>query len=387
MEFSVDAINHLEKFAIECPFCPSVALYFKITLIVCLSSFMIVTAYSFLHFRLIKKEIEYCKLLNALGVMDEEIRLSLRAVSQEYALGDYWIPVTFATAVCVLGFYSLLFGADMVSEHYGKPNMLLTGMVMKSTDEMQELRWQSQLVLCLAFTGAFIWSAQNIIRRLITGDLTPGTYYSSALRMVFASLVSLMLSYTLETLPTAGYTRESLPVIAFLSGMLPDNTFTYLKERVSTFIKTGMKMSHDLPLEMIEGINVFHKLRLSEVGIDNAQNLAEANLIELVLKTPFNPSQLIDWIAQAKLYVYFKDNIDRLRALGIRTVFDLHSLCDDEEGLALLAEEGKISKVGLNVVCGRLKDDETTLRLFGFRRKLSAMEYVYQTKGQDHLTG
>jgi hypothetical protein len=348
---------------------------------------MIVTAYSFLHFRLKKKEMEYCELLNALGVMDKEIKLSSRAVSQEYAIGDYWLPVTFATAVCVLGFYSLLFGADMVSGHYGKPNMLLTGMVMKSTDEMQELRWQSQLVLCLAFIGAFIWSAQNIIRRLIAGDLTPGTYYSSALRMVFASLLSLMLSYTLETLPTAGYTRESLPVIAFLSGMLPDNTFAYLKERVSTFIKTGMKMSHDLPLEMIEGINVFHKLRLSEVGIDNAQNLAEANLIELVLKTPFNPSQLIDWIAQAKLYVYFKDNIDRLRALGIRTVFDLHSLCDDEERLALLAEEGKISKVGLNIVCGRLKDDETTLRLFEFRRKLSAMEHVYQTKGQDHLTG
>jgi len=181
----------------------------------------------------------------------------------------------------------------MVSTSYGKPNMLLTGMVMKSPDEMQALRWQSQLVVCLAFTGAFIWSAQNIIRRLITGDLTPGAYYSAALRIVFASLLSLMLSYTLETLPTAGYTRELLPAIAFISGMLPDNTFRYMKERISTFIETGMKASHDLPLEMIEGINVFHKLRLGEVGIDNAQNLAESNLIELILKTPFNPSQLI----------------------------------------------------------------------------------------------
>jgi hypothetical protein len=59
---------------------------------------------------------------------------------------------------------------------------------------------------------------------------------------------------------------------------------------------------------MIEGINVFHKVRLGEVGIDNVQNLAEANVIGLLLKTPFNPSQLIDWIAQAKLYLYFKDD-------------------------------------------------------------------------------
>lgn len=383
----MDPIKPLAKFAIDCPLCPSATLYFKIVLIVCLSSFMVVTAYSFLHFRLKRKEMEYSELLNVLGVGDEEIRLSSRAVSQEYALGDYWLPVAFATIVCLLGFFSLFFGADMVSTSYGKPNMLLTGMVMKSPDEMQALRWQSQLVVCLAFTGAFIWSAQNIIRRLITGDLTPGAYYSSALRIIFASLLSLMLSYTLETLPTAGYTRELLPAIAFISGMLPDNTFRYIKERISTFIETGMKTSHDLPLEMIEGINVFHKLRLGEVGIDNAQNLAESNLIELILKTPFNPSQLIDWIAQAKLYVYFKDNIDSLRALGIRTVFDLHSLCDNEEYLALLAEESKISKMNLTIVCGRLKNDETTLRLFEFRRKLSGMEQVYQATGQDHVTG
>jgi hypothetical protein len=30
---------------------------------------------------------------------------------------------------------------------------------------------------------------------------------------------------------------------------------------------------------MLEGTNAFHRIRLSEAGIDNAQNLAEANII------------------------------------------------------------------------------------------------------------
>src|SRR6266487_5574137 len=79
----------------------------------------------------------------------------------------------------------------------------------------------------------------------------------------------------------------------------------------------------DLPLEMIEGINIAHKIRLNEIGIDNAQNLAEANLLELLIRTPFKPRLLIDWIGQARLYIYFKNDIVNLRKSGIRTIIDL----------------------------------------------------------------
>lgn len=375
----MSTISYINKFAVEHPFDHSATFYFKVALIACLSGFVVVTAYSFLHFRLRKKELEYAKLLNILGASEQEIKFSSRTVSQEYAIGDYWLPVAFTTFVCILGFHSLLFGADMVSENYGKPNMLLTGMFWGEPDKMQELRWQSQLVLSLAFAGAFLWSAQNIIRRLVAGDLTPNTYYSSALRMVFASTLSLMLSYLLETLPGASSTRESLPFIAFMSGMLPDNTFSYLKERLSSIIGSGKQTAHDLPLEMIEGINVFHKLRLSEAGIDNAQNLAEANLIDLVLKTPFNPNQLIDWIAQARLYVYFKDDMGKLRALGVRTAFDLNALFTDDDQLTHLANEATISKTSLNIVCGRLAKDESLVRLSAFHKKLNAIDQIQQT--------
>ena len=101
--------------------------------------------------------------------------------------------------------------------------------------------------------------------------------------MIFASLVALVLSWFLKDLPGREHT---LPVIAFLTGMLPEQAVLYLQDKSKIFSNTGAMRSRELPLTMIEGINTFHKVRLGEVAIDNSQNLAEANLIELLLRTP-----------------------------------------------------------------------------------------------------
>lgn len=87
------------------------------------------------------------------------------------------------------------------------------------------------------------------------------------------------------------------------------------------------RTAHRLPLTMIEGVHTYDRARLDELGIEDAQNLANANFIELVVRTAFNPGQLIDWIGQAQLYTYFKDDVVALRQYQVRTVFDLLPLC------------------------------------------------------------
>jgi hypothetical protein len=124
-------------------------------------------------------------------------------------------------------------------------------------------------------------------------------------------------------------------------------------------------------LDMIEGISMFHKVRLNEVGIDNAENLAEANLIELLLKTPFGASNLIDWVAQAKLFIYFKDEIIKLRRVGIRNIFDFKSTCTANEHLSQLANEAGISEIMLNVIHQQIKEDSGIDRLNEFRLRLN----------------
>ncbi len=280
----------------------------KIVIVIALSSFMVATVLTFLRIRLQKKEREFKNVLRVLGIRDEEVLHFTSSIKDEYAARDYLLPTAFATFVCLAGFTALLFGRELVSINPGSPNLILTGAMVTglTPEEVQAMRSQGMLALTMAYLGAFIWSARNIVRRLINGDLTPSTYYSSSIRVIFASLVALMLSFVLNSLPSRAYTGELLPVVAFLAGMVPEQALVYIRDKVGIFSRSREETADELPLDMIEGINAFNKVRLGEVEVDNSQNLAEANLIDLLLKTPFNAEKLVDWIAQAKLLLYFK---------------------------------------------------------------------------------
>jgi len=121
---------------------------------------------------------------------------------------------------------------------------------------------------------------------------------------------------------------------------------------------------------MIEGMNRHHEVRLGEVGIDNAQNLAEADLVELILKTPFGPAQLLDWIAQAHLYVYVKDEIQLLRRYGIRTALDLYEVAADGARLTAIATDAGLDPLALSIVARRIGNDPRVGQLVEFRRRL-----------------
>ncbi|HVS64427.1 MAG TPA: hypothetical protein VMT85_13095 [Thermoanaerobaculia bacterium] len=114
------------------------------------------------------------------------------------------------------------------------------------------------------------------------------------------------------------------------------------------------------------------------MGIDNAQNLAEAELIDLVLRTPFPPTQILDWIAQAKLFVCFKDRIEGLRSVGIRTILDLREIGREPGVLQRIADEtaatsgGGVPLLALEVVSSRIEGDTAIARLDRFQAALNA---------------
>ncbi|HUP43568.1 MAG TPA: hypothetical protein VM599_10195, partial [Thermoanaerobaculia bacterium] len=289
--------------------------------IVAVTLFMPATAVSFLGFRLRKKKSQFHQLLRRLGLNEGDAQATADAVEQEYAASDYLLPVGFATLITLVGSYTLILGGEtLVVEGY---NLVLQGMNVTEapwSDNAYLLsEWRRFIVLGFAFLGGYIHSAHHLVRRLVTADLSPGTYYDTGLRISFAMVAALMLSYFVEVFPGSGYPDRGLPVLAFLAGVFPDRALRYLREKVRIFARDAETSSHELPLGMIEGMNVLHRTRLAEVGIDNAQNLAEAELIDLVLRTPFPPTQILDWIAQAKLFVCFKDRIEGLRSVGIRT--------------------------------------------------------------------
>ena len=348
--------------------------FIKYVLVTLLSSFMCITAVSFFKVRLKKRELEFQNIVESLGLQGRRSGLAPLTMTDEYFPADYWLPVGFATLICACGFTHVFFGADLVATNYGKQNLLLTGFrVVENKQMMQAFRWQNMVVIGLAFIGAFIFSAQCIFRRLITGDLTPSSYYGAGLRIIYAVVVGLMLSSLVEAVPGQDYSKAGLPILAFLTGMMPEQAFLYLKERSGIFSTEKSGKSQTLPLSMLEGINAFHGIRLSEVGIDNAQNLAEANIIDLFLKTPYQPSILLDWIGQAKLYVHFGSDLDKLRRMGIRTIFDFRTVCAVEERRAQIAAEAGVSNLKVTLVYQQIEGDKEVARLVEFRTRLSSL--------------
>jgi hypothetical protein len=350
----------------------SLLLAYKLVLIAMLSSFMVITAYSFRTARIRKKQDEYARTIGFLGVGDDQAAFATRAVIDEYDRASYVVPVATATLVTMFGMFSLLFAPDLVGPEAAQRNVVLTGLFPETpTGRLDGLRWQSMVVLTLAFLGAYIWSCHNIIRRLIAGDLAPVEYYNTALRMILAPLLSLMLAFLFEATGTGDAMRESLPVIAFMTGMLPGAALHYLQEKFVKLMQWTEDSAHLLSLRMIEGMNRHHEVRLGEVGIDNAQNLAEANVVEMILKTPFSPDQLLDWIGQARLYVYVKDEIEVLRRYGIRNAFDLYELASDEAWLSEVARDGELNALALVTVARRVGTDPRVRQLVEFRRRLA----------------
>lgn len=343
--------------------------FFKSLLVLFISSFIPVTIFSFLLVRRTKKEAEFTRVVQVLGIASDDAEFARDRVTEQYAGSNYRLPVLFAWLMSILGLVSLLFGVDLVETHLNKPNFLLTGNASFADNNLQPLRLQSMMVMSLAFLGAFLWSTQNILRRLNAGDLSPSVYFSAGVRMTLAPVLSLMVSHVLRQTNAEPMTSSSLPAIAFLVGIFPDEALQFLKEKLHVF-SLQSRSAHDLPLSMIEGMGVYHRARLAEVGVEDAQNLASANFIELVVRTSFNPNQIIDWIAQARLYVYFKDDIVALRRCQIRSVLDLLPACQDEKLLQEIAGATGLEQISLHNYCNILTRDLSVKQLLSFQERL-----------------
>lgn len=338
----------------------------RIIMVVVVSGFMPFTAMSFFWFMIPQKEKEFTKSIAEMGISTS------RTVRDSYSPARYLLPVTFAFLIC-FGFISAFtFGGS--NTELGE-NVILSGAFFG--DAKPGVVNQSFSVLWWAFIGGFIWSAQNIIRRLIAQDLSPSVYYSAGIRIMLASAVALVLSFLLgaETSSTEILSlKASLSAIALLAGMFPERVLHYLIKKYQQFVAGNSVTEQSLSLYNIEGISIYHKERLEEIGVDNAQNLATASLTELIAATPFDARQLLDWIGQAKLVCYVKDDIQRLRAIGIRSVFDLLKGNKSKEALREISDAVGLETPILEIVHGQVIDDRGIVALFNFQEKKDSPE-------------
>jgi len=281
---------------------------------------------------------------------------------QHNSCADYLLPIFFVTFFSAMGFYILL---------SNKADVLFKGMewvaeAQGNTGTYDTVRFRSSVVaISMSFLGAYIWSIQYIFRRMMTLDLPPGAYYSTASRMVYSVFLAVILQHFISANIDVkdNLVSQQLVAVSFLVGIFPERALSWMKESLGQIFSQKSSSAKPMPLEMLEGISNFHKARLGELGIDNVQNLAQASLLELILKTPFGPRILVDWMAQARLCLEFKEDVVKIRNAGVRTILDLLEVDADESLLKAVAENSEINFERIKTICMANRNEKSIVRL------------------------
>jgi hypothetical protein len=267
-------------------------------------------------------------------VIEVERMLALLRIEPAYAkafapdsLTAYLASVSFVTVIAAIGFALLLFANEI-----GLPNGEFTTVTLSNVEFPQR---GSRIVFAMAFLGVYLSGLQHIYRRYAVNDLSPTLYYGFGIRILTAATIALVIYNAYSALSGSdtsdgGITANIWPALAFLIGIFPQRGFRWLSDRVPMFTAATDATVRPAPLEMIEGLEGHDVLRLEELGIDNCYDLAAADFVPVLLKTPYSARQLVDWILQAKLCVYFGASVKELRHLGIRTIVDLEALTPEE---------------------------------------------------------
>ena len=189
----------------------------------------------------------------------------------------------------------------------------------------------------LGFLGAYVYCLNLIYRRYTTRDLQPHVYLSCAVGLIagmvfnyvaFAAITSVASSpATPEADGFTGVGAGAAAIMAFSLGYFPNLAVRWFGRISRTSVHERQRRSDALPLSLIDGISELHESRLQDEGIDNVQNLAAADIKDLVEKTPYSAQQIVEWVDQALLYLYVDPGeFDSFRRAGVRSVTDFRDI-------------------------------------------------------------
>lgn len=210
-------------------------------------------------------------------------------------------------------------------------SLILTGYLWR--DQLGLISPETMALVFYSHLGATVFAVQELIRRYNTFDLQPQVYSSILIRMLVAGLVTFVGASAIllsgGQLAGTGPAGKDDPqawaaVLAFVIGIFPTRGLQWLEQQANRVLNySPIDQASERPLTKIIGISTWHEARLVEMGIDDAQNLATADIRRLLLTTQFDTQEIVHWIDQAILYVKAGDKIDRLREAKITTFHDL----------------------------------------------------------------
>ena len=169
------------------------------------------------------------------------------------------------------------------------------------------------VVSAVAFVGAYLALFNRLLNQINNNDIYPISFHYFSVWLITAMVLAAVMRH-FGGLFGIGDSAVLLAV-ALAIGAMPAPFFTaFIHWAFSKLNISGDKddpsrdkMPSNLNLLMIDGLANEKIDRLSELGISDAQVLSCQNPLLLWVRLPYDLALIVDWIAQAQLYVCLRE--------------------------------------------------------------------------------
>ena len=160
-----------------------------------------------------------------------------------------------------------------------------------------------------AILGAYFYVLQMLVRRYFQNDLRTSAYLNATMRFIVVIPLVWIIDILLET--NADVQHEHVIALAFIIGIFSTVGWQAIIALAKLPIKAVVpSLKQQYPLSDLDGLNIWYESRLLEEGIEDMQNLATANLVDLMLNTRIPVERLVDWVDQSLLYLHLRTEKD-----------------------------------------------------------------------------
>ena len=167
-------------------------------------------------------------------------------------------------------------------------------------------------VAIAALVGAYSWALLDLVTKAYVYDLKPTNLFTTSFRLIVAAPLGLAVAALLKD-------EVGIPVALFL-GAFPAKTLTTMARRQvsSRFNIEGSSNNGTLELQSLQGINRTLAERFESEGVSTILQLAYSDPVVLTMRTNFSFSYVVDCCSQALAWLYFEDNLAKMRNFGLR---------------------------------------------------------------------
>jgi hypothetical protein len=308
--------------------------------------------------------------LKQLGLADSLENMPI--VSGEYHLKHYFWPL--------LGSMMVIFVTFCFTHPYPIQHEWWVGIIEDVINVFKATETSPTIVvgrvLSYAFFGAYIYSFQLIFWRFMAYDLTPSVYIFTATRFISSFFTSAVVIVGLGTFLTSARPASLdtniavVYIVAWFVGFFPEQGLNWLTAVAQRALRNKVGISKERPLSEIEGLSIWHQGRLKQEGIENAQNLAMADIAGLVTSTPFTVRQIVDWIDQAILLSYANnEQYSSLNRGGVFRATDILFSINNDERIGQLVDATGLKKSEVKILYRGLKEAFNAEIIYTFRSK------------------